>query len=88
MNYFTAIQFLRITKLVECVLKLNTMQLETPGGNHCCLMAIVYMADLNKILVHSFLKIKVNMYLYIFTATVITVYKHDKQKQLYATQTC
>ncbi len=20
-------------------LKLNTMQLETPGGNHCCLMA-------------------------------------------------
>ncbi len=25
-----------------CVLKCNTMQLVTSGGNHCCLMAIVY----------------------------------------------
>ncbi len=24
------------------MLKLNTMQLVTPGVNHCCLMAIVY----------------------------------------------
>ncbi len=24
------------------MLKLNTMQLAAPGGNHCCLMAIVY----------------------------------------------
>ncbi len=23
-------------------LKMNTMQLETPGDNHCCLMEIVY----------------------------------------------
>ncbi len=23
-------------------LKMNTMQLETPGGNHCCLIIIVY----------------------------------------------
>ncbi len=26
----------------ECgMIKMNTMQLETPGGNHCCIMAIV-----------------------------------------------
>ncbi len=44
------------------------------------------MADLddvqNKISVHSFNNIKFNMYRYIFTATVITVYKHDKQKTI------
>ncbi len=33
-------------------LKLNTMQLETPGGNHCCLMDVQ-----NLILVHSFINI-------------------------------
>ncbi len=29
-----------VPHLYDCgVLKLNTMQLETPSGNHCCLMA-------------------------------------------------
>ncbi len=42
----------------------------------------LYMTNLNYILVHSFLKIKFNMHLCTFTATVITVYKHDKQKTI------
>ncbi len=60
---------------------MNTMQLEAPGVNHSCLMVIGYVNDVqNKRLVDSFFNIKFNMYLCIFTATVITVYKHDKQK--------
>ncbi len=31
-----------LLQLCMANLKLNTMQLETPGINHCCLMAIVY----------------------------------------------
>ncbi len=34
-NYFMLILLL----IMLCTLKLNAMQLETPGGNHCCLMA-------------------------------------------------
>ncbi len=57
------------------------MRLVAPGGNHCCPMAIVH-GRFKLILVHSFLKIKFNMYLCIFTAAVITAYKHDKQKTI------
>ncbi len=36
-SYFQQEQILN-----QPLLKLNTMQLGTPGDNHCCLMAIVY----------------------------------------------
>ncbi len=39
----------------------------------------LFMTDLNEMFVHLYFKIKFNMYLCIFTATVITVYKHYKQ---------
>ncbi len=55
------------------------MQLVTPGGNHCCLMAIVY--GRFKLNIDSFFKNKFNMYLCIFTATVTSLDKHDKQKK-------
>ncbi len=35
----------------------------------------------------NFVNIKFNMYLCIFTATLITVYKYDKQKTLHTDQT-
>ncbi len=32
--------------------------------------------------VHSFVNITFNIYLFIFTASVITIYEHDKQKTI------
>ncbi len=44
-----------LNTLKDFILKLNTMQLKTPGGNHCCLMA----NDVpNSRLVHTFINIK------------------------------
>ncbi len=44
------------------------------------------MADLNNVQIKywfiNFVNIKFNMYLCIFTAAVITVYKYDKQKTI------
>ncbi len=53
-------------------LKLNTMQLVTPGGNHCCLITNDVQ---NSRLFHSFINI------------LSTVYEHDNRKQLYINQT-
>ncbi len=47
-------------------LKLNTIQLVPPGGNHCCLMA----NDVQ------------NSRLFIHLLILRTVYEHDKQKTI------
>ncbi len=55
-------------------LKLNTMELETPGGNHCCLMVNDVQ---NSRLVHSFINIK----------HCRSIWTRSKEKQLYTNQT-
>ncbi len=48
-------------------LKLNTMQLETPGGNHCCFIV-------------NDVQNKRNWYIHLVILN--TVYAHDKQKTI------
>ncbi len=64
--------FLQVYTLLVS-LKLNTMQLETPGGNHHFLMVKQMMYRIKD--------------WFIYLLILSTVYEHDKQKQLYTNQT-
>ncbi len=58
--------FFSAQSLIRPDLKLNTMQLETPGGNHCYLMTMMY-------------RIK-DWFIHLLILS--HVYEHDKQKTI------
>ncbi len=67
LNDILRVQNCTLQKYILCLLKMNTMQLVTPGGNHCCLMA----NDVQTI-----------QGWFIHLLILSTVYEHEKQKTI------